>query len=46
MGPWVTRWFRPVLRVLGLGIRWRYLVYTLLLLHRKPEPLPCLFFSL
>jgi hypothetical protein len=32
-----------------LGIRgycWRYLVYTLLLLHRKPKPFPCLFSSL
>jgi hypothetical protein len=28
------------------GYYWRYLVYTLLLLHRKPKPLPCLFSSL
>jgi hypothetical protein len=46
MGPWVTRWFRAVLRVPGLGILWRYPVYTLLLVHRKPELLPYLFFSL
>jgi hypothetical protein len=45
MGPWVTRWFRAVLRALGLGTCWRYLDITLLL-HRKPEPLPCFFFSL
>jgi hypothetical protein len=45
MGPWVTRWFRAVMRALGLGTYWRYLVVTLLL-HRKPELLPYLFFSL
>jgi hypothetical protein len=45
-GPWVTRWFRAVLRALGLGTCCRYLDTTLLLLHRIPEPLPCLFFSL
>jgi hypothetical protein len=28
------------------GYRWRYLVYTLLLLLRKPKPLPCLVPSL
>jgi hypothetical protein len=41
-GPWVTRWFRTVLRALGFGICWRYLDYTLLLLHRKTESLPYL----
>jgi hypothetical protein len=45
-GPWVTRWFRAELRALGLGTGWRYLATTLLLLHRKPKLLPCLFFSL
>jgi hypothetical protein len=35
MGPWVTRWFRAVLRDLGFGTCWRYLVYALLLLHKK-----------
>jgi hypothetical protein len=45
-GPWVTRWFRAVLRALGLGTCWRYLDITLLLLHKKPELLPCPFFSL
>jgi hypothetical protein len=45
-GPWVTRWFQAVLRAVGLGTCWRYLDYTLLLMHRKLEPLPCLFFSL
>jgi hypothetical protein len=35
-----------MLRVSGLGACWRYLDYTLLLQHKKPEPLPCLFSSL
>jgi hypothetical protein len=46
MGSWVIRRFRAVLRALGLGTCWIYLDYTLLLLHRKPEPLPCLISSI
>jgi hypothetical protein len=40
---WGTRWFRVVFESLVWDLYGNVSFYALLLLHRKPELLPCLF---
>jgi hypothetical protein len=43
MGPWGTRWFRAVFESMVWDLYGDDFFYALLLVHRKPELLPCHF---